>query len=217
VVGWGGVFSIGYSGRTPDEVFDIIGRYGVEVVVDVRTSPYSARQPQFDREVLAARAKGLGIQYVCAGDKVGGRPADRTLYGRDGLVDFARFSKKRLVNDGISELVTLSRTRKICMICAEKSPVHCHRLYLLGRMLLSAGVDVAHIVAPDHHAWQSSLQEFLLNKVSRGMDLFLGEAEQMDSAYREAARVARRLDLPVEKRSEADGPSPSSGFGSGSG
>ena len=44
------VVTVGHSTRSLDELLDLLRRYGVRRVVDVRSMPRSRKNPQFNRE-----------------------------------------------------------------------------------------------------------------------------------------------------------------------
>lgn len=57
------VFTIGHSTRSVDEFVRILTAHDVLRVVDVRTVPRSARNPQFNKDSLPAVLKRAGIGY----------------------------------------------------------------------------------------------------------------------------------------------------------
>lgn len=57
------VYSIGYSGFTPEEFVQVLLENGVTALVDVRSSPYAAYHTEYDREVPARTLKESGILY----------------------------------------------------------------------------------------------------------------------------------------------------------
>src|SRR6266480_5216625 len=56
----GMVFSIGYEGRTLQELLKLLEVYRVDLVVDVRENPIS-RKPGFNRRQLSAALQSAGI------------------------------------------------------------------------------------------------------------------------------------------------------------
>ena len=53
---------------------------GVACVIDVRSTPWSRRFPQFGREALAGALAAAGIDYRHEGAALGGKPADGAGY-----------------------------------------------------------------------------------------------------------------------------------------
>ena len=74
--GGAGIMSIGHSTHPIDEFVGLLRRHGVEVVVDVRTSPFSRFNPQFNRENLGLGLSEAGIRYVFLGENWGENPTE---------------------------------------------------------------------------------------------------------------------------------------------
>src|SRR3954464_6831794 len=82
------VLSIGYgSQRTSEEFIELLNRYEVRFLVDVRSKPFSKYRPEFSKDALQAILKRAGITYVFMGDSLGGLPSDLSVFV-DGKVDY---------------------------------------------------------------------------------------------------------------------------------
>ena len=75
--------TIGHSNHPIGRFVDLLKAGGVEAVVDVRSTPYSRRFPQFGRERLAQALSGAGIGWEAEGRR-GLRHAGRAtgIHGR---------------------------------------------------------------------------------------------------------------------------------------
>ncbi len=81
---------------------------------------------------------------------------------------------------------------RVCLLCAERDPLDCHRCLLIGRALAERGLAVGHILADGTIEPHSASDERLL--VMAGGDLFRDRAERLAHAYRRRAQaVAARL------------------------
>ena len=58
------MFTIGHSTRSLEEFVNILEKYNVRKIVDIRTVPRSRHNPQFNRETLPANLAISGIGYV---------------------------------------------------------------------------------------------------------------------------------------------------------
>jgi hypothetical protein len=58
------VMTIGHSTRTIEEFTHLLRVHGATCVVDVRTVPRSAHNPQFNKASLARYLKKFGLKYV---------------------------------------------------------------------------------------------------------------------------------------------------------
>ncbi len=74
------IYTIGHSDRPTSGLIAVLQQHGIGVVVDVRSQPYSRWTHQFNRESLTHDLEAAGIRYLFMGDRLGGRPADESLY-----------------------------------------------------------------------------------------------------------------------------------------
>jgi hypothetical protein len=83
------VLTIGYgSRRTAEEFVELLWKYEVRYLVDVRSKPFSKFRPEFSREPLGMIMKSAGLVYVFMGDSLGGMPEDAGV-DVDGKIDYA--------------------------------------------------------------------------------------------------------------------------------
>jgi uncharacterized protein (DUF488 family) len=66
------LFSIGHGTRPFPVFLELLERYAIEFLIDVRSVPYSAYNPQYRQEELARMLRLSGIRYVYMGDTLGG-------------------------------------------------------------------------------------------------------------------------------------------------
>ena len=140
-----GLLSIGHSDQPLDHLVKLLDRWRVEVVADVRTSPYSSRHPQFNSRNLRFGLRDAGVRYLFLGKELGGRPEGDRFYDSDGDVDYGRIAETDLFQSGLDRLVDGARRFRVAILCSEESPAKCHRFFLVTRALRDRGVAVAHI------------------------------------------------------------------------
>ena len=58
-----GLFTVGHSTRSLDELVDLLRAHDVALLGDVRTVPASRRVPHFGRAVLAQELPERGVEY----------------------------------------------------------------------------------------------------------------------------------------------------------
>ncbi|HEY5118941.1 MAG TPA: DUF488 domain-containing protein [Anaerolineales bacterium] len=147
------IFTIGHSIRTLEEFIRILRKYGVECLVDVRTVPRSARNPQFNRETLPAALAADGITYVHLPELGGFRHAlpdsANTGWRNASFRGFADYMQTDGFRDGVQKLIGLAAGRKTAILCAEAVPWRCHRS-LIGDALTARGLPVEDILDADH-------------------------------------------------------------------
>jgi len=139
------VFTVGHSNHSAEKFIRLLKGYGIEVVVDTRSRPYSAYAPRFDARALEATLSRQGISYLFLGKELGGRPKGEEFYDAKGRVDYALIGRSRSFLDGISRLEGEIRTRVVALLCSEEDPARCHRRLLVGRALEERGIPLLHI------------------------------------------------------------------------
>lgn len=152
------LYTIGHGNITFDAFLALLTAQQIELLVDVRSAPYSRYVPHFNQNALQHALSAAQIKYSFAGAQLGGRPTDPTCY-RDGqvpdpkmerakylkLVDYAEVAKRPFYLAGIERLLSLSDQFRTVVMCSEENPDHCHRSALIQKTLLERGVAVFHI------------------------------------------------------------------------
>jgi uncharacterized protein (DUF488 family) len=183
------VFTIGHSTHSIEAFLDLLRRYGITAVADVRSTPYSRMQPQFNRETLAGTLKDQGIAYVFLGRELGARSEDPTCY-ENGRVQYRRLARTDLFRSGLKRVLEGSKAHRIALMCAEREPLECHRTVLVARELETAGNEVIHIHADGRTEAHGDAIGRLITRLGLPEgDLFRTESDLIDEAY--AAQEAR--------------------------
>lgn len=158
------VFTIGHSTHSIEVFLDLLHGHGVTAIADVRSSPYSRFNPQFERKALEASLRAAGIHYVFLGRELGARSDDETCYDQ-GRVVYGRLAQSAAFKEGIARVVRGAAEHRIALLCAEKEPLECHRTILVAPALVKAGLEVVHIHADgrleSHPAAMTRLLEIL--------------------------------------------------------
>jgi uncharacterized protein (DUF488 family) len=144
------IFSIGHSNQSIDAFLALLQQHQIQVLVDVRSSPYSKYVPQFNSTPLAAAVRQVDIKYMFMGKELGGRPDGDEFYDPDGHVLYNRVAEAPFFLDGISRLKKGGSTYRVAIMCSEEDPTACHRHLLIGRVLARQGIDLLHIRGTGH-------------------------------------------------------------------
>lgn len=141
------LFTIGHSSLAVEVFLDLLLRFGVTAVADVRSSPYSRYVPRYNRETLQQILPASNIEYHYFGDRLGGKPKEARFYDSAGLVRYDLLRREAFFRHGMGELLRLAeRTARLALFCAEENPFRCHRHHLLARELeLERAIQVWHI------------------------------------------------------------------------
>lgn len=185
------VLTIGHSNHTIERFIELLGQHDVTAVADVRCSPYSQMQAQFNREALAAALKQAGIFYSFLGKELGGRPTDKACY-ENGRVQYRRVAATQIFTSGLDRVLAGLANYRIALMCAEREPLECHRTLLVAPELEQAGVSVRHIHADGRIETHSDAMGRLLDRFRLpDGDLFRSRSELIEEAcYRQQERVA---------------------------
>ena len=187
------VYTIGHSNHSPEAFLALLEEHAVDEVVDVRSSPASRYNPQFNHGVLSDALERAGISYVFLGGELGGRPADRSCYDEDGRVSYPRLAETEPFDDGIGRVVRTADERRVVVMCSEKEPLDCHRTLLLAGELEQRGVAVEHILADGSAEKHEDTLNRLIDtlKLPRNGDMFRSRDEVVSEALvRQANKVA---------------------------
>ena len=139
------IYTIGHSNHTVESFITLLREHAIEVLVDVRSQPYSRYVPHFNREPLAHVLREQGFAYEYRGDRLGGRPVDEGFLLADGSVDYDRLRASQDFQQALDELLALAQERRVALMCAEGDHNRCHRGLLITPALLARDVTVLHI------------------------------------------------------------------------
>src|SRR5262249_52338180 len=74
------IFSIGHSNQPLEAFISLLQQHKVQVLVDVRSSPYSKYVSHFNGTQLASAVRQVSIKYLSMGKELGGRPDGDEFY-----------------------------------------------------------------------------------------------------------------------------------------
>jgi uncharacterized protein (DUF488 family) len=184
------LLTIGHSNLPAESFLALVQGAGVTAIADVRSVPFSRRFPWFSAPNLSARLQGAGIAYLPFGDALGGRPRDSALYC-NGVADYEKMAAAPQFRAGLDRIGEAMERFRLCVICAEREPLDCHRCLLVARALAQRGLALGHILVDGTIEPHAGSEDRLLGRAGRSNDLFGGRAEALARAYRQrASKVA---------------------------
>jgi uncharacterized protein (DUF488 family) len=187
------LLTIGHSNLAIDRFVALLKAGDVTAVADVRSVPLSRWCPWFSRKLLAERLATEGVAYLWLGDSLGGRPRERALY-HDGVADYEAMAATPQFLAGLDRLAGEIGRNRLCLLCAEREPLDCHRCLLVARALAERGLVAGHLRQDGSIEPHAAIEERLLELTGAGTDLFRDRAARLADAYRRRARaVAARL------------------------
>jgi len=139
------LLSIGHSNHTLTLFMDLLKQHGVQLLVDVRSDPYSRYAPQFTSGSLRSAATVDRVGYLYLGNELGGKPKDRRFYDSTGHVNYRLLAESPKFLEGLARLESEAETQRVAIMCSEEKPWECHRRELVGRALVESGWQIEHI------------------------------------------------------------------------
>jgi len=139
------LFTVGHSNHRIERYLELLAAQHIQILVDVRSSPFSRYSPQFNRENLAPALSGAAIKYLFLGDELGGRPRGDEFYDEAGHALYWRRAGSSEFLKGIDRLEEGVQRYRVAITCSEEDPSVCHRHLLVGRVMSERGIAVYHI------------------------------------------------------------------------
>lgn len=158
--------------------------HGIGALADVRSSPYSRFNPQYNRESLQQALRAEGIYYVFLGRELGARRDESQCYV-GGKVSYPLVAQMPLFRQGLERLIAGSAKMRVAIMCAEKDPIECHRNVLVAHHARTHFAEILHIREDGRLESQESVDRriFGLYRVDP-TDMFRPHGEMLDDVYR---------------------------------
>ncbi len=185
------IYSVGHSNQSFEDFIAVLRSADIEVLVDVRSQPYSRFAAHFNIFALKEQMVAAGIKYVFLGRELGGRPEGERFYDDDGHVLYEQVAQSDLFLAGIQRLLDGASRFRVAMMCSEENPIHCHRRLLVGRVLADLGVRIIHLRG-DHRA--QTEEDFMADvQGTQQLSLF---AEEQPSPWKSIRSVSPKKQPP---------------------
>ncbi len=143
------LWTIGHSNLCAEKFLDLLARHEIACVVDVRSIPYSRRNPQFSREKMRQSLSSRNIAYVWEGVALGGKRNFREnpeFFDSDGRIDWKKVRRDESFILAMERLRTQVGKEPTAVLCAEENPRNCHRLHLVSAAWVECcGENISHI------------------------------------------------------------------------
>lgn len=199
------IYTIGHSNYSVERLVDMLRRYNIDCIVDIRGIAYSQYNVQYNKDIMKSTLSGTGISYIYMGNIFGVNRETAESYNEEGYAEFDRIVKEDSFKKGIERLKDGCRKGyNIALLGAMQEPIRCHRSILVGRELIKKGFDVNHIMHDYSIAKEEDIEKMLLNKYFPNrnqitLDQLMGkgfnEREMIDRAYEIANReIGRRVE-----------------------
>lgn len=181
------LFTVGHSTHSIEKFLGLLKGNGIKVLVDVRSSPFSRMNPQFNREGLSYSLRSNGIYYLFLGHQLGARRTDPESY-RGLKVDYSLVAQTADFKAGVERLRRGLDMMPLAIMCAEQDPLTCHRAVLVAHYSRALFPEVAHILGNGTIETGREADERLLREYSMKYDdMFASRDSQINLAYKNRA------------------------------
>lgn len=195
------LYTIGHSTHTVEKFLNLLSKHAINAICDVRSSPYSSYNPQFNRESLIKDLKEQKIAYVYLGKELGPRSDDPACY-IDNKVQYDRIAKTSMFLEGLSRVTDGMKKYSIALMCAEKDPIMCHRTILVCRHLRANDLEILHILEDGSLENNKDAEKHLMKLLKMERDLFITTEEQIERAYdQQSQKIAHTIQTDQEHES----------------
>jgi uncharacterized protein (DUF488 family) len=146
------VYTIGHSTRSIVEFVELLQQGRVELVVDIRSIPMSATNPQFNHDALPEALQSWQIAYMRIEELGGRRKKSKTVpseingfWTNQSFHNYADYALSDEFRAGFSRLTRMSSERRSAIMCSEAVWWRCHRRFVAD-YLLHDGRSVFHLL-----------------------------------------------------------------------
>ena len=207
------IFTIGHSNYKVEKLIDMLRYYNINCVVDIRGTPYSKYNVQYNKETIRDTLIKEGFVYIYMAKEFAAKRENKESYNKEGYSDFEKVIYEEEFKNGIERLKNgCKKGYRIALLGAMQDPIRCHRSILVGRELVQHGFNVKHILDDYSIAYQDDIEKSLLDKYFEDrnqitIDYMLGtnknEKEMIEEGYRLANKEIgyriEHLDLKADK------------------
>lgn len=192
------VYAIGHSNYPLEKFLDMINKYDINCIVDIRETPYSKYNVQYNKEDFNKTLKKLGYTYIYMGVEFGAKRLSKLSYNKQGYADFEEVAKEEIFLQGIERLKKgCSIGYKIVLMGAMQEPIRCHRSILVGRELEKYGFNIKYIMHEGHIEYKKDIEDYLLDKYfdernQLSIDNLLGNAMSKNDMINEGYKLANK-------------------------
>jgi uncharacterized protein (DUF488 family) len=140
--------TIGYEDATVPRFLEALKEAEVDLLVDVRAVA-SSRRPGFAKTRLAENVGSVGIEYLHLrglGTPADGRAAARAGRHEEMRAIFMEHMETPEAQEELERLAKLVRSgRRVCLLCLEADPAHCHRSMVAEALQARVPVEVRNL------------------------------------------------------------------------
>jgi uncharacterized protein (DUF488 family) len=135
VINLGKIYTIGHSNLAVSDFIKLLEKFKIKFLLDVRSSPGSAYNDQFNMDELKAKLIEEDIAYIYLGKGRGGRQE----------VPFKKYSQTEGYLAELNKIERVAERGDVVLMCSEADFMKCHRK-LISNSLTKRGYETKHIL-----------------------------------------------------------------------
>ncbi len=146
------VYTVGHSTRSIAEFVELLRQGRVDLVVDIRSTPRSRTNPQFNLDALPEALSPWQIGHTQIAELGGRRAKSKTVppevngfWTNQSFHNYADYALSDEFRAGFTRLTALSSERRCAIMCSEAVWWRCHRRFVADYLLHDAR-DVFHLM-----------------------------------------------------------------------
>ncbi|MGL4452660.1 MAG: DUF488 family protein [Sarcina sp.] len=192
------IFAIGHSNYPFEKLVNMLREHNVNCVVDIRETPYSSYNVQYNKEYFEANIKQEGFKYIYMGKEFGAKRQTRESYLNKVYADFEKVKEEETFINGIERIKKGCKLGyRIVLFGAMQEQIRCHRSILIGRVLNKQGFDVKYILHEGGLGDQDYIEDCLLEKYFSDrnqltIDSLLGNDKSREEMIEEGYKLANK-------------------------
>ncbi len=142
------IWTIGHSTHSIEKFVELLQRYHITQIADVRKLPGSNKFPQFNSDALekALEEHHIGYAYfkLLGGLRPTNKDSKNTAWRNKSFRNYADYMETESFREGIEQLESYALQQPTAIMCAEVLWWRCHRS-MIADYLKSRGWTVIHI------------------------------------------------------------------------
>ena len=99
------IYTIGHSNQEVEKFLALLKDKAIQVIVDVRSAPYSRYVPHFNKHAIESALNAAGLKYIFMGDMIGGKPSGPQYPDANRKVVYARLAVAETFQQGLDRLI----------------------------------------------------------------------------------------------------------------
>jgi uncharacterized protein (DUF488 family) len=145
------LLTVGHSTADAAPFAELLGRAGVELLVDVRSFPGSRKFPQFGREQMQTWLPAAGVEYRWEPRLGGRRPktvadSPHTALRQQSFRNYADYmTNDPAFGSALDEVLAEADQRVTAIMCSEALYWRCHRRLISDAAVLLRQADLLHL------------------------------------------------------------------------